>query len=100
MCDNCYSNILEWVEIKPQGRLLTYTVIHIAPTAFQPIAPYIVGIVELENDLKIPAMIKNVAFEQVKIGMNLKMIFEPCSASSSQWPQWPRYHFEPFSPEN
>jgi uncharacterized OB-fold protein len=57
-------------------------------------APYAVGIVQFENGLKLPGMIKGVSLEQVKIGMPLTIRFEAC-ATIGQWPQWPRYHFKP-----
>jgi len=94
LCEDCLSKEFEWTEISPKGKLLTYTVIHVAPAQFQSIAPYAVGIVQLEKGVKIPGMIKNVAPEQLKIGMELTMGFEACAATQ-QWPQWPRYYFKP-----
>jgi len=94
LCDNCLSQEFEWTEIPTKGKLLTYTVIHAAPTQFQSIAPYAVGIVQFENGSKLPGMIKGVSLEQIKIGMPLTMQFEAC-ATTGQWPQWPRYHFKP-----
>ena len=94
LCDNCFSKELEWIEIPQKGKLLTYTVIHVAPTQFQGMAPYAVGIVQLENGLKIPGMIRGVALEQIKIDMPLTMDFGECAATQ-QWPQWPRYYFKP-----
>jgi uncharacterized OB-fold protein len=94
LCDECFSNEFEPKEISPLGRLLTYTVIHIAPVQFQAAAPYAVGIVQLENNTRIPGMIKNLPLDRISIGLNLKVVFEACS-TAGQWPQWPRYHFEP-----
>jgi uncharacterized OB-fold protein len=94
LCESCLSNEFEWVEISQKGKLLTYTIIHIAPMQFQSMAPYAVGIVQLEKGVKIPGMVKNVALDQLKIGMELTMDFEPCTATQ-QWPQWPRYYFKP-----
>jgi len=94
LCDNCFSQDFEWVSISGKGKLLTYTVIHIAPEQFQAIVPYVVGIVELENGLKIPGMIQKINTEQLKIDMELTLDFGTCS-SPQQWPQWPRYCFKP-----
>jgi uncharacterized OB-fold protein len=94
LCDNCLSQDFEWVNISGKGKLLTYTVIHIAPEQFQALVPYVVGIVELENGLKIPGMIQKINQEQLKIGMALTLDFGTCS-SPQQWPQWPRYCFKP-----
>jgi uncharacterized OB-fold protein len=94
LCSNCLSTEFEWTEIPTKGKLLTYTVIHVAPTQFQSIAPYAVGIIQFENGLRLPSMIKDVALEQIEIGMPLAMGFEVC-ATTDKWPQWPRYHFKP-----
>jgi len=94
LCSNCYSQQFTWVNISGRGKLSTYTVIHVAPQQFQALTPYAVGIVELENGLKIPAMIQDIAQEQLKIGMELNLDFGTC-ASPQEWPQWPRYCFKP-----
>ncbi len=94
LCDNCFSKEFKWVELSNKGKLLTYTVIYVAPTQFQGMAPYAVGIIELEDGVRIPGMIRGVAPEQIKIGMSLVMDFGTCTATQ-QWPQWPRYFFKP-----
>ncbi|MEM3673541.1 MAG: Zn-ribbon domain-containing OB-fold protein [Candidatus Bathyarchaeia archaeon] len=94
LCDNCFSKNFEWIQLPTKGKLLTYTIIHVAPPQFQAMTPYAVGIIQLENGLKIPGMIKNTKLEQIKIGMPLILEFEECSATQ-QWPQWPKYCFKP-----
>ena len=94
LCDNCFSQEFDWVKVSGKGKLLTYTVISIAPTQFQALTPYAVGIVEFENGLKIPGMITSMAQEQLKIGMKLTLDFGTCS-TTQQWPQWHRYCFKP-----
>jgi uncharacterized OB-fold protein len=94
LCDRCFSKEFEWTRIQPKGKLVTYTIIHVAPPQFQQMTPYAVGIIQLENNLKIPGMIREVAPEQIKIGMELTIAFETFT-TTSQWPQWPRYYFKP-----
>jgi uncharacterized OB-fold protein len=94
LCDQCFSQDFEWMEVSGKGRLLTYTVIHIAPPQFQAMAPYAVGIVQLENSLRIPGMIQGVPQEQLKIGMALTIDFGTCNTAQA-WPQWQRYCFKP-----
>lgn len=94
LCDECYGQNFEWIEISGKGKLLTYTIIHIAPAQFQPLAPYTVGIVELENHLKLPGMISGVSESQLRVGMELMIDFKAC-ANSQSWPQWVRYCFRP-----
>jgi uncharacterized OB-fold protein len=94
LCSNCYSQEFLWMPLSGKGRLLTYTVIHVAPAQFQSLTPYAVGIVELEKGLKIPGMIQDIAQEQLKIGMELVLDFGTC-ASPQSWPAWPQYCFKP-----
>jgi uncharacterized OB-fold protein len=94
LCDNCFSQEFTWTEISGKGKLITYTVIHIAPQQFQALAPYAVGIVQLENGAKILGMITAIPHDQLRIGMNLAIDFGTCSTAQA-WPQWPRYCFKP-----
>jgi uncharacterized protein len=93
LCDNCYSQAFTWMQIRGKGKLLTYTVIHVAPMQFQALAPYAVGIVELEGGLKIPGMINGASQEELRIGMELTLDFGTCSTTQT-WPQWQRYCFK------
>ncbi len=94
LCDNCYSQTFTWTQMPNKGKLLTYTVIHVAPEQFQDDAPYAVGIIQLENGSKLPGRITDLPDDQLKIGMNLTVDFKECS-NTQPWPQWPRYCFKP-----
>ena len=61
LCDKCGSQQFSWVNISGKGKLLTYTVINVAPQQFQNLTPYAVGIVELARGLRIPGMIQGYA---------------------------------------
>ena len=93
MCTKCLSTHLKWIELEGAGKLLSYTVIYIAPEQFQSITPYSVGIVELQNGLRLPGMIRDVDPKEIRVGMDLKIDFD--TSASSQWPAWPRYFFRP-----
>jgi uncharacterized OB-fold protein len=93
MCTKCLSTNLKWIELEGTGKLLSYTVIYIAPEQFQSITPYTVGIVELQNGLRLPGMIRGVDPKEIRVEMDLKIDFD--TSVSSQWPAWPRYFFRP-----
>jgi uncharacterized OB-fold protein len=92
LCDRCFHQTFTWREISGTGKLVTYSVIHVAPEQFQHMAPYAVGIVELENGLKLPSMITGTT--RLRIGMTLTIDLTTCTAAQP-WPQWPRYCFKP-----
>lgn len=93
-CDKCGSQQFSWLNISGKGKLVTFTVINIAPQQFQSMTPYAVGIVELVGGLRIPGMIQGVTQEQLKIGMNLLLDFGTCN-QPQKWPSWQRYCFKP-----
>ena len=94
LCDKCLSNEFQWIEIPRKGRLLTYTIIHVPPPQFMEMAPYAVGIIQLDDGLKIPGLIREIDSEQIKIGMEMMIRFDK-SVLETKWPQWPRYYFGP-----
>jgi uncharacterized OB-fold protein len=94
LCDNCFSQQFTWTEVSGKGKLLTFSVIHIAPPQFQDLTPYAVGIVGLDNGLRIPGMITGATQEQLRIGMDLTIDFGTRD-NTQTWPQWPRYCFKP-----
>ena len=93
MCTKCLSTDLKWVELKGTGKLLSYTVIHVAPEQFQSMVPYIVGIVELDEGIRLPGMILDAPSNEIKVGMRLKVDFS--SSETEKWPAWGRYYFRP-----
>lgn len=93
VCTKCLSTDFKWVELRGKGKLLSYTVIHVSPVQFESMAPYTVGIVELEDGPHLPGMIRDVEPEKIMVGMDLKVDFD--TSIPTQWPLWPRYFFRP-----
>lgn len=96
LCSKCYSSNLEWVLLSGKGKLISFTIIHVAPPEFQDLAPYIIGIIKLNEGVKILGIIKNIDPKNLKIGMDLEIDFE--KNKSDKWPKWPRYYFKPIKP--
>jgi len=70
VCQECGSRNWRWIKLEGKGKLETYTVIHIPPTEFSEMAPYIVGIVRLDEGPRITAMILTNP-DDVKVGMDV-----------------------------
>lgn len=96
ICPKCFSANLEWAELKKVGKLMTYTVIHVPPPEFQPMAPYVIGIVKLEDGPHLLGMIRGTKPEEINVGMDLTVNFD--TKIQSQWPMWPQYFFRPSLP--
>lgn len=83
ICPNCHSDQLTWIELSGKGRLAAFTSIFIAPTAMIEAGygrdkPYLAGVVELEEGVKISAQIMGLDAtkpEEVKIGTPLQVEF-------------------------
>lgn len=83
ICIKCYSQEMEWVELKGKGKLVTFTSIYVGPPwmvaqGYDRQHPYISGVVELEEGVKIDARITGVDAnkpEAIKIGTPLRVEF-------------------------
>ncbi len=66
---------LEPADLPTEGKVLTFTIVNIAEPRFTDLVPYPCAIVELTDGTRITAMIADVAPEEVKIGMNVRIEF-------------------------
>ncbi len=76
-CLSCFVPIGEWVELKPEGVLETYTVLHYHEPALHPFGPPIIyGLIRLDGaDTGLLHIISEVEPEGVHTGMRLKAVF-------------------------
>lgn len=68
ICPACGSKEFEIINLSGKGKLLTYTIIRIAPPGFGDMVPYAVGIVELDEGVNLLAQIVDVESSTLKIG--------------------------------
>lgn len=73
-CLKCMSEDFDWVPISGKGKLMTFTVIHSAPTGFGDMAPYAIGIIELDEGGRLMAWIGGVEFSALKVGMRMRVV--------------------------
>jgi uncharacterized OB-fold protein len=71
-CTKCMSNDMEWRNHSGKGKLVTFTTIHAAPTGFDDIAPYTIGVVDLQEGGRLLAWVEGIKPEELKIGMELR----------------------------
>ncbi len=75
ICPECGNQELEEARIAETGKLLTFTIIRVPPHQYVDQAPFAVGIAELDDGVKLTAQIVDCDFEDLKIGMRLKLEF-------------------------
>ncbi len=75
ICPQCQNREFEEVKLAEKGKILTFTVIRVPPQQFVDQAPYAVGIVELDDGVKLTGQIVDCDFENLKIGKRVKIEF-------------------------
>ena len=67
---------LRWSRASGKGTLYSYTVTHVPTAGFDGKAPYVIGLIELDEGVRIIANLKDVAPEDAEIGMRVKAVWE------------------------
>ncbi|MDH5816173.1 MAG: Zn-ribbon domain-containing OB-fold protein [Candidatus Nezhaarchaeota archaeon] len=73
VCPHCGSVKLDECKLPEKGRLVDYTVVYSAPKGYETVIPYVIGLVELENGVKVVAPITDVDVDEVKEGMEVEL---------------------------
>ncbi len=74
LCATCAGDT-EWVSASGRGKLYTYTVIRQNRSeAFAPLSPYAVGIVELDEGVRMMSNIVDCDVEELRVGMPLEVL--------------------------
>jgi len=66
---------MEDMKLSGKGEIVTYTIIHVGPEAFEKQVPYPVAIIKLEEGPQITAQIVDCNIDEVKIGMKVENTF-------------------------
>lgn len=74
-CSKCGSGNLELSDVKGEGRVLTYTIQHVAPEQFMNDVPYAWAVVELDDGVRVTGWIPFVASpSDLKIGQRVRIV--------------------------
>lgn len=68
ICSECGTKEFETVRLSGKGELASYTVIRTAPTGFGDLAPYAIGIVKLDDGIRVMGQVCDCDPETLKIG--------------------------------
>lgn len=75
VCDACGGRAFETAKLPNTGKVVTYTVIRVPPTEHADLAPYAVGLIELDNGVRLECQVVDCDFEQLKVGTPVKLEF-------------------------
>ncbi len=67
---------LEWREAAGKGTLYSYTETVIPTRGFENLAPYLIGLVELDEGVRLMALLHNCSADDVKIGMRVRLCWD------------------------
>ncbi len=78
-CLDCRKSEVEWVPIEGKTKLVTFTQVYFAPPAFEQSTPYILGLAEFDNGLRVFAPVsRDIDLEELK--PDLELVLRPKQA--------------------
>ncbi len=86
---------MENLKLNGKGKIVTYSIIHVGPEAFEEQVPYPIAIVELDEGPRITAQIVDCKIEDVKIGMKLENTFRRIQEDGYTGAIYYGYKFKP-----
>jgi len=95
VCPRCQSRVFNTVVLADAGKIVTYTIIRVPPHPFSDQAPYAVGIVELDDGVRVTGQIVDCSFEELKIGQRVKIEFRKVSQEGDAGVIYYGYKFVP-----
>ena len=75
VCSRCRSRESQEAELPKTGRLIAYTVLRSPPKGYEEQAPYIVGLVELDDGTRLISQIVDVSEDELKEDMRVEAVF-------------------------
>ena len=75
ICPECKSQKFDLIKLKPEGTILTFTIIRISADQFARQAPFAVAIIETTDGARLTAQVVDCKLEDVEIGKKVKLMF-------------------------
>jgi uncharacterized OB-fold protein len=75
VCPNCRKDACEKIKLSPRGKVITSTVVHVAPADFVMEAPYAMALVETPEGTRLMVQVADCDPAEVKPGMEVSLEF-------------------------
>ncbi len=75
VCEGCGGREFETVKLADRGKVLAHTVIRVGPSQFADQTPYAVGVVELDDGVRLTGQIADCEFEEINVGLPVRIEF-------------------------
>lgn len=79
ICPHCWSAKVEWSDLRGSGTLYSWTRIHAAPAVFAPEAPYEVGIVDLDQGVRLACRLVTNLSVGPAVGAKVEIVVLACT---------------------
>jgi uncharacterized OB-fold protein len=98
ICRRCGSTKLIDAEMPKSGKLLSYTLQKESLAGFEDQEPMMFGLVEFENGVKVVGQLVDVAYEALKIGNKMRVVFRKVRSDGESGQIFYGYKFSPARP--
>ena len=85
VCSKCRGQKFSKTTLAPEGRIETFTVIRVAPSGFGDEVPYTVGIVALDDGVKVTAQIVDCDLAKLAIGDRVRIVETRPLSRTKRW---------------
>jgi uncharacterized OB-fold protein len=89
VCSRCLCGDLERVPLSSSGSLYTYTVIHQSLPEFE--TPYLLGYVDLDDNVRVAGQLVGVEADELELGMRVTTQVEPRQGADGDQVLWFRF---------
>lgn len=73
-CEKCMASDWEFVQYSGKAKLVTFTQISAAPTGFEDMVPYTIGVADLPEGGRVLAWVRGIEPAGLRIGMDMKLV--------------------------
>jgi uncharacterized OB-fold protein len=98
ICPDChrksFRNMKE-IKFDGEGEVISYSVVHNAPKAFEMQVPYVMAIIQFKEGIRVTGQIIDSKIEDVQIGMKVKSTFRKIGEDGSTGVIYYGYKFRP-----
>jgi len=74
ICPECGKKSFEKIKLQPEGKILTYTIIHVAADEFATQTPFPVAIIETKDGARLTAQVVDCSPDEVATGKEVRLM--------------------------
>lgn len=84
VCKRCRSREFAQTELPGSGRLIAYTIVRFPPKEFVQVAPYAIGLIELDDGTRIISQLTDFREDELRDGARVEAVFRRIRVNGDQ----------------